>query len=44
MQEFPERLRMFKLNGEYVRAANARRRDKKGDGAQVRLLPAVALH
>ena len=41
MQDFPERLRMFKLNAESVRELDAQR---KKEGAQVRLLPSLALH
>ena len=44
MQEFPERLRMFKLNAEYIREANAQIKDEEGDGAEVRSLPGPALH
>ena len=44
MQEFPERLRMFKLNAEYVREANARIKNEEGEEAEVRSLPSPALH
>ena len=44
MQEFPERLRIFTSNAKSIREGNARIKEEEGDGAQVRLLPAVALH
>ena len=44
MQEFPERLRIFTSNAKRIREGNARIKEAKGKGAQVRSLPAPALH
>ena len=41
MQEFPEKLRIFKWNADYVRERNAVLREEEGEGAEVRLLPKV---
>ena len=41
MQEFPEKLRIFKWNADYVRERNALLKEEEGEGAEVRLLPKV---
>ena len=43
MQEFPERLRIFTSNAKSIREGNARIKEKEGEGAEVRPLPAPAL-
>ena len=41
MQEFAEKLRIFKWNADYVRERNAQLKEEEGEGAEVRLLPKV---